>query len=140
MHLFIKNFKYSLLLLILLIPLFYSLLYSNIWNIFIGNSQIIFGDLKLNIDWLKCNYQNFKVYEDNSCNLFRTNYGPSLFFIPFNETLENFYLNYFPYIIYLVFLSVIVLINNPKNLSQSVILFIILFNPAVFFITRKNEF
>jgi hypothetical protein len=140
MHLFIKNFKYSLLLLILLIPLFYSLLYSNIWNIFIGNSQIIFGDLKLNIHWLKCDYQNFKVYEDNSCNLFRTNYGPSLFFIPFNETLENFYLNYFPYIIYLVFLSAIVLINNPKNLPQSVILFIILFNPAVFLLLERMNF
>ena len=93
----------------------------------------IFGDLKLNIHWLKCNYQNFKVYEDNFCNLFRTNYGPSLFFIPFNETLENFYLKYFPYIIYLIFPLASILINNPKNLSQSIILFIVLFNPAVFF-------
>ncbi len=140
MHLFIKNFKYSLLLLILLVPLFYFFLYSNFWNIFIGNSQIIFSDLKLNIHWLKCNYQNFKVYEDNTCNLFRTNYGPSLFFIPFNETLESFYLKYFPYIIYLIFPLASILINNPKNLSQSIILFIVLFNPAVFLLLERMNF
>ena len=33
------------------------------WNIF--KAQTIFGDLKLNILWLKCNYEGFKVFEDN---------------------------------------------------------------------------
>ena len=63
MQLYLKNFKYSIFLSLLLIPLYYFFLYSNMWNIF--KAQTIFGDLKLNILWLKCNYEGFKVFEDN---------------------------------------------------------------------------
>ena len=136
----LKNFKYSIFLSLLLITLYYFFLYSNTWNIFIGNSQIIFSDLKQNIHWLKCNYEDFKVYEDNSCNLVKTNYGPSLFLIPFNESLEIFYIKFFPYIIYLVFIVVSILVNNPKNLIQSFILFIFIFNPAVFLLLERMNF
>ena len=61
MQLYLKNFKYSIFLSLLLIPLYYFFLYSNMWNIF--KAQTIFGDLKLNILWLKCNYEGFKVFE-----------------------------------------------------------------------------
>ena len=135
-----KNFKYSIFLSLLLITLYYFFLYSNTWNIFIGNSQIVFSDLKQNIHWLKCNYEDFKVYEDNSCNLVKTNYGPSLFLIPFNESLEIFYVKFFPYIIYLIFIVVSILVNNPKNLIQSFILFIFIFNPAVFLLLERMNF
>ena len=45
MQLYLKNFKYSIFLSLLLIPLYYFFLYSNMWNIF--KAQTIFGDLNL---------------------------------------------------------------------------------------------
>ena len=133
-------FKYNFIILILLLFLFFLFFYLNTWSIFIGNSDFIFSDLKLNVHWLKCNYLNFKVYEDNTCNLFKTNYGPSFFLIPFNEILEKFYLNYLPVIIILIFLIASVIINNPKSLLQSVIVFFSIFNPAVFLLIERMNF
>ena len=105
------------------------------WNIF--KAQTIFGDLKLNILWLKCNYEGFKVFEDNSCNFVKTNYGPTLFLIPFNEKLEIFYIKFLPYITYLIFIFSSILVNNPKNLIQSSILFVFIYNPAVFLLLER---
>ena len=138
MQLYLKNFKYSIFLSLLLIPLYYFFLYSNMWNIF--KAQTIFGDLKLNILWLKCNYEGFKVFEDNSCNFVKTNYGPTLFLIPFNEKLEIFYIKFLPYITYLIFIFSSILVNNPKNLIQSSILFIFIYNPAVFLLLERMNF
>ncbi len=136
---FIKSQKINLFFFILIGSIFYFLIESLNWKYFIGTSSEIFGDFKENLSWLNCNYLNFKVYEDNTC-AFKTNYGPALFLIPYNEGLKIFYENYLPYILIYSFLLVSISINNPKRSFEMIVVFFLLINTSTFLLVERLNF
>ena len=109
------------------------------WKYFIGESKI-FGDYKSYVNWIKCDYLNYDIYKSTECDFFGTNYGPALFFLPFNSTLEFFYLKILPYLTIFFFLSACIFIINPKTGKELFITFILLVNPTTFLIIERLNF
>ena len=72
--------KFSIILFFLTTFIFFYLIQTNNWELFIGSNDKIFMDYQANIKWLKCNYLNFDVYKTNSCFPNKVTYGPAIFF------------------------------------------------------------
>ena len=123
--------------------------------IFLINSQVLenfiwkgdkkFIDFTILISWLECNYLGFNVYDlenTKKCPNFYSIifYGDIWLKIPFNETLNIFYLNILPYlIIFLVVLTITYLVN-PRSIFDYSILILCLFNPSTMLIIERLAF
>jgi len=103
---------------------------------FVGGATEYFSDWKTNVKWLKCNFLESNIYE--ICNNF--NYGKIFLFLPFNEGLEIFYLNYLPSITIIALLFTINLLINPRNLFELFIFFLAVFNPTTLLLIERLNF
>ena len=116
-----KILKTSFIIVTFLIIIF--LINSQILENFIWKSDKKFIDFTILISWLECNYLGFDVYnleDTKNCPNFYSIifYGDIWLKIPFNETLNIFYLNILPYFtIFLVVLTFTYLIN-PKSIFE----------------------
>ena len=121
------------------------LINSQILENFIWKSDKKFIDFTILISWLECNYLGFDVYnleDTKKCPNFYSIifYGDIWLKIPFNETLNIFYLNILPYIIiFLVVLSITYLVN-PKSIFDYSILILCLFNPSTMLVIERLAF
>ena len=121
------------------------LINSQILENFIWKSDKKFIDFTILISWLECNYLGFDVYnleDTKKCPNFYSIifYGHTWLKIPFNETLNIFYLNILPYIIiFLVVLSITYLVN-PKSIFDYSILILCLFNPSTMLVIERLAF
>ena len=128
-----KILKTSFIIVTFLIIIF--LINSQILENFIWKSDKKFIDFTILISWLECNYLGFDVYsleDTKNCPNFYSIifYGDIWLKIPFNETLNIFYLNILPYLtIFLVVLTFTYLIN-PKSIFEYLILILCIFNPS----------
>ena len=121
------------------------LINSQILENFIWKSDKKFIDFTILISWLECNYLGFDVYnleDTKNCPNFYSIifYGDIWLKIPFNETLNIFYLNILPYlIIFLVVLTITYLVN-PRSIFDYSILILCLFNPSTMLIIERLAF
>ncbi len=121
------------------------LINSQILENFIWKSDKKFIDFTILISWLECNYLGFDVYnleDTKKCPNFYSIifYGDIWLKIPFNETLNIFYLNILPYlIIFLVVLTITYLVN-PRSIFDYSILILCLFNPSTMLIIERLAF
>ncbi len=134
------NIFFSIIVIFLLIFLIHSsLIYKFIWKV-----EYLFGDLKVPINWLKCNYLGFDLYKEsikNCPNFDGTSftYGHIFLIIPFNNILEIFYINYLPYLIIITFVFSVILIINPKTKFEYIVVLLCIFNPStILLIERMN--
>tara|TARA_B100000963_G_scaffold103762_1_gene89817 strand:- start:1039 stop:2283 length:1245 start_codon:yes stop_codon:yes gene_type:complete len=121
------------------------LINSQILENFIWKSDKKFIDFTILISWLECNYLGFDVYnleDTKNCPNFYSIifYGDIWLKIPFNETLNIFYLNILPYlIIFLVVLTITYLVN-PRSIFDYSILILCLFNPSTMLVIERLAF
>ena len=134
------NIFFIIIVIFLLIFLIHSsLIYKFIWKV-----EYLFGDLKVPINWLKCNYLGFDLYKEsikNCPNFDGTSftYGYIFLIIPFNNILEIFYINYLPYLIIITFVFSVILIINPKTKFEYIVVLLCIFNPSsILLIERMN--
>ena len=121
------------------------LINSQILENFIWKSSTKFADFTILVSWLECNYLGFDVYnleDTKKCPNFYSIifYGDIWLKIPFNETLNIFYVNILPYlIIFLVVLTFTYLIN-PKSIFEYSILILCIFNPSTLLVIERLAF
>lgn len=138
-----KILKTSFIIVTFLIIIF--LINSQILENFIWKSDKKFIDFTILISWLECNYLGFDVYnleDTKNCPNFYSIifYGDIWLKIPFNETLNIFYLNILPYFtIFLVVLTFTYLIN-PKSIFEYLILILCIFNPSTMLVIERLAF
>ena len=121
------------------------LINSQILENFIWKSSTKFADFTILVSWLECNYLGFDVYnleDTKKCPNFNSIifYGDIWLKIPFNETLNSFYLNVLPFLI--IFLAIFTLTNliNPKSIFEYSILILCLFNPSTMLVLERLAF
>jgi len=121
------------------------LINSQILENFIWKSSTKFADFTILVSWLECNYLGFDVYnleDTKKCPNFNSIifYGDIWLNIPFNETLNIFYLNVLPFLI--IFLAIFTLTNliNPKSIFEYSILILCLFNPSTMLVLERLAF
>ena len=140
-----KNFKNKIFLFVLTLILTFFLFKFDLHEIFIGETKELFGDHKLYISWIKCDYLGFDAYKNTDCGSGANygpvaNYGPLFFIVPFNLDLESFYLNQFPFIVIITFLFFCSFQLNPKNKYEFVICLLSIFNPVTFLAIERLNF
>jgi len=138
-----KILKTSFIIVTFLIIIF--LINSQILENFIWKSSKKFADFTILVSWLECNYLGFDVYnleDTKKCPNFNSIifYGDIWLKIPFNETLNIFYLNVLPFLI--IFLAIFTLTNliNPKSIFEYSILILCLFNPSTMLVLERLAF
>ena len=107
------------------------LINSQILENFIWKSDKKFIDFTILISWLECNYLGFDVYDlenTKKCPNFYSIifYGDIWLKIPFNETLNIFYLNILPYLIIFLVIFTFTYLVNPKSIFDYSILILCL--------------
>ena len=113
------------------------LLNSNFLSEIIWKNPYLFGDYKIILSWLECNYLGFDVYKIDSIKNCPNYYSVLLYghiwlSVPFNSFLKIFYLNYLPYLTIALFLLSTVIIINPKSFTEYLLLSLCIFNPSTF--------
>ena len=138
-----KILKTSFIIVTFLIIIF--LINSQILENFIWKSSKKFADFTILVSWLECNYLGFDVYnleDTKKCPNFNSIifYGDIWLKIPFNETLNIFYLNVLPFLI--IFFAIFTLTNliNPKSIFEYSILILCLFNPSTMLVLERLVF
>lgn len=138
-----KLLKTSFIIITFLIIIF--VINSQILENFIWKSSKKFADFTILVSWLECNYLGFDVYnleDTKKCPNFNSIifYGDIWLKIPFNETLNIFYLNVLPFLI--IFLLIFTLTNlvNPKSIFEYSILILCLFNPSTMLVLERLAF
>ena len=121
------------------------LLNSNFLSEIIWKNPYLFGDYKIILSWLECNYLGFDVYKIDSIkncpNYYRVLlYGHIWLSVPFNSFLKIFYLNYLPYLTIELFLLSKVIIINPKSFMEYLLLSLCIFNPSTFLALERLGF
>ena len=121
------------------------LLNSNFLSEIIWKNPYLFGDYKIILSWLECNYLGFDVYKIDSIkncpNYYRVLlYGHIWLSVPFNTLLKIFYLNYLPYLTIALFLLSTVIIINPKSFIEYLLLTVCIFNPSTFLALERLGF
>ena len=121
------------------------LINSQILENFIWKSDKKFIDFTILISWLECNYLGFDVYDlenTKKCPNFYSIifYGDIWLKIPFNETLNIFYLNILPYLIIFLVIFTITYLVNPKSIFDYSILILCLFNPSTMLVIERLAF
>ena len=106
---------------------------------------ILFGDYYLLISWLECHYLGFDVYKLESiknCPSFSTIilYGPLWLYLPFNDVLKIFYLEYLPFLTILLFVASLTKIINPKNFIEYTFLILAILNPSTLLLFQRLGF
>ena len=122
---------------------------SNIISNFIWKGDVLFGDYNVLITWLECNYLGYDVYtysEIEKCPVFNPTYDSILLYgqmwlnLPFNDYLKVFYLKIVPYLAISIFIFATVILINPKNFKEYLILSLCLLNPATIFAFERLGF
>ena len=138
-----KILKTSFIIVTFLIIIF--LINSQILENFIWKSSKKFADFTILVSWLECKYLGFDVYnleDTKKCPNFNSIifYGDIWLKIPFNETLNIFYLNVLPFLI--IFFAIFTLTNliNPKSIFEYSILILCLFNPSTMLVLERLAF
>ena len=121
------------------------LLNSNFLSEIIWKNPYLFGDYKIILSWLECNYLGFDVYKIDSIkncpSYYRVLlYGHIWLSVPFNTLLKIFYLNYLPYLTIALFLLSTVIIINPKSFTEYLLLSLCIFNPSTFLALERLGF
>ena len=121
------------------------LINSQILENFIWKSDKKFIDFTILISWLECNYLGFDVYDlenTKKCPNFYSIifYGDIWLKIPFNESLNIFYLNILPYLIIFLVVFTITYLVNPKSIFDYFILILCLFNPSTMLVLERLAF
>tara|TARA_X000000950_G_scaffold106370_1_gene133952 strand:+ start:1723 stop:2955 length:1233 start_codon:yes stop_codon:yes gene_type:complete len=121
------------------------LINSQILENFIWKSDKKFIDFTILISWLECNYLGFDVYDlenTKKCPNFYSIifYGDIWLKIPFNETLNIFYLNILPYLIIFLVIFTFTYLVNPKSIFDYSILILCLFNPSTMLVIERLAF
>ena len=118
---------------------------SNIISNFIWKGDVLFGDYNVLITWLECNYLGYDVYtysEIEKCPVFNPTYDSILLYgqmwlnLPFNDYLKVFYLKIVPYLAISIFIFATVILINPKNFKEYLILSLCLLNPATILLLK----
>ena len=140
----IKNIKIYLLTFVVI--LLYTILFeSGLIKYLALGSNYLFADYKDITKGLNCLNLNYYSYSDifdgpseYGCKGF--SYGPIILYaFPFKKILFNFYENFLPLILIIIFSLSVIKIINPKNKLGYVICFLSLFNPAtLLMIERMN--
>ena len=121
------------------------LINSQILENFIWKSDKKFIDFTILISWLECNYLGFDVYDlenTKKCPNFYSIifYGDIWLKIPFNETLNIFYLNILIFLIIFLVVFTITYLVNPKSIFDYFILILCLFNPSTMLVLERLAF
>jgi hypothetical protein len=138
-----KVLKYLLLFLLVVIVLYYitpKILYNYfIFPITKENKIYLFGDWSVIISAIKCKYLNYNVFLDNPCDMLgrRHVYGAILLYIPYIEKYNIFYLLYFPIIINLIFIFVILIHFNFESIKEYFLFFTFIFNPSTLLLMER---
>ena len=136
-----KNIFHTLLIFILIT----SLLHSKILSNFVWTFPELFMDFKTPVDWLECHSLGFNLItlENVDCgtekNIGQFNYGYAFLSIPYNETLGIFYRTYLPWILIFLFIYLTLIIINPKNKQEIVLIYLALLNPSTMFLIERMQ-
>ncbi len=136
-----KNIFHTLLIFILIT----SLLHSKILSNFVWTFPELFMDFKTPVDWLECHSLGFNLItlENVDCgtekNIGQFNYGYAFLSIPYNETLGIFYRTYLPWISIFLFIYLTLIIINPKNKPEIVLMYLALLNPSTMLLIERMQ-
>ena len=129
-----KNISIS----ILFVLLSLGLINSNIVSNFISKGDVLFGDYNVLITCLECNYLGCPVFNPTYDSILL--YGQMWLNLPFNVYLKIFYLKIVPYLAISIFIFASVILINPKNFKEYLILSLCLLNPATIFAFERLGF
>ena len=136
-----KNIFHTL----ILFALIFFLLHSKILSNFVWTFPELFMDFKGPINWLECHSLGFNLItlESVDCGLGERigqfNYGYAFLNIPYNEFLGIFYRTYLPWILILLFVFFSVLIFNPKDKLETLLLYLALLNPSTMLLFERMQ-
>ena len=137
----IKNFLHTIIIFFVIIFLFQSKILTN----FLWTLPELFGDFKAPIDWLQCHNLEFnlltldKIDCGTDKNIGQFNYGYIFLYTPYNDFLDSFYRNYIPWILILLFIYSTIIIINPKNKVETLLLYLALLNPSTLLLLERMQ-
>ena len=143
---FFKNINYILLFLFVVLTL-YFIFPKIIYTFFIvpiqSNGRIyLFGDWSVIISAIKCGLLNYDTFISNPCDVLGRKhvYGSILLFIPYIEEYNLFYFLYFPIIINLIFIAVILSHFNFVRIKEYFLCLFFIFNPSTLLLMERLNF
>ena len=128
-----------------LFALIFFLLHSKILSNFVWTFTELFMDFKGPINWLECHNLGFNLItlENVDCGLDKKigqfNYGYAFLNIPYNDFLGIFYRTYLPWLLIFLFIFSSVLIFNPKNKLETLLLYLALLNPSTLLLLERMQ-
>ena len=118
---------------LLIYYLFPNYIYKYLVPVIIKNNQFfLFADWSVIISAINCKDLGFNVFIENPCdfNERRHVYGSALLFIPFIKEYSKIYLLYFPIIINIFFIIIVVLHFKFLKLKELFLVIFFIFNPS----------
>lgn len=136
-----------LIFLLLIVTILYFLFPKIIYAYFIfpvaKNNQIyLFVDWSAIISAINCKQLDYNIFVDNPCDVIGRKhvYGSILLFIPYFEKYSKFYFLYFPIIVNLIFIFVVISHFTLKSLKEYILVFFFIFNPAIILLMERLNF
>jgi hypothetical protein len=137
----------KLIFLLLIVTILYFLFPKIIYSYFIfpivkDNQIYLFGDWSVIISAIHCKLLDYNIFVNNPCDAVGRKhvYGSILLFIPYFEKYINFYVLYFPIIINLIFIFVIISHFALKSLKEYILVLFFIFNPATILLMERLNF
>jgi hypothetical protein len=141
-----NKLNYFLLFLFIVIILYYlfpKILYSFFIFPIQKNKQIyLFGDWSVIFAAIKCKLLNYNIFINNPCDVYGRPhvYGSILLFIPYIEEYSIFYFWYFPILINLIFIAIIILHFNFTSFKEYFLCLIFILNPSTLLLMERLNF
>ena len=139
---FKKNITISILLVVCIYFLWkFGILYSySLAPVIKDNHLHLFADWALIPKLGICHRAGFDIYYATSCFDYALNMGNILLYIPYFQSLENFYFFYFPFIVGFLFIYSIVSLIKPKKFIEYFLLILIIFGPPSLLVLERGNF
>lgn len=141
-----NKLNYFLLFLFIVIILYYlfpKILYG-FFILPVNNDKTIylFSDWSVILSAIKCKSLNYNIFINNPCDIYHRPhvYGSILLFIPYIEDYSIFYFWYFPILINLIFITIIILHFNFTSFKEYFLCLIFILNPSTLLAMERLNF
>ena len=136
----IQRLIFFFLIITILYFLFPKIIYGYFIFPIIKNNQIyLFGDWSVIISAIRCKLLDYNIFINNPCDVIGRKhvYGSILLFIPYFEKYGEFYFLYFPIIVNLIFIFVVISHFALNSLKEYILVLFFIFNPSTILLMER---
>jgi len=136
----VQRLIFLLLIIAILFFLFPKIIYGYfIFPVLENNRIYLFSDWSVIISAIDCKLLDYNIFVNNPCDVRgRTHvYGSILLFIPYFEKYSKFYYLYFPIVVNLIFIFVVISHFTLKSLKEYILVLFFIFNPSTILLMER---